>query len=562
MPKAWFVDSFLSGYDLLSTAFSVDIYTVVDDSMAQQLAQSTRLGAMDDIDDDEDDIGVGEGGEDGSTSGKEQAASPPIAVPAHLQDISVPPVSANQAEEDPADSSDATTAINSCEIATLPHEGDSAAYSLLLKLVTLFETDLLEESGSKSCPAEWLPATSAAGQAEEDGDKDDSDANDEGDGFDEGKAADAVGGGGGGLLHGRGNGVVVGLATAVNSLDQLFDLGARSKLACVEDTGSDEKAFGNRLVGLGRCELIDGSDEAKAQWRHPSDEEQYVASIALLTATDKMVSKLDAEKKQQQLLQEQPGDDGAVTAVTSVAPQQQQLQPEPCAAFVAALELLRTPQAQRLTGVTVASTGAVMTINESSTQLLDLPSDGSGDDDEDEGAWEDCDDGDEADDEDDNEEDGQGDDDDEEEDGGNSKRSVKLAAAAAVVASRVVSYPLQARLLSLCSSVSYLAGDAIGAVQCLRGSLAATRNTLALQTLQAKALLSAQEKSVSASAASAAEAADEEKRGLEQRERAAAAARLVLGDTLVKLASLLTDMDELDEVSARVRGSVSARMLP
>jgi len=117
-----------------------------------------------------------------------------------------------------------------------------------------------------------------------------------------------------------------------------------------------------------------------------------------------------------------------------------------------------------------------------------------------------------------------------------------------MLAGRTVSYQLQARLLNICSSICYLIGDATKAVQCLRLSAQCSRNAARLSTdRQAPAsylhldesgtissplgeLIPFLDTSTSSSSLSSV--------GPE---------RCLLLDTYVKLGSLLSDMDEVEE---------------
>ena len=116
--------------------------------------------------------------------------------------------------------------------------------------------------------------------------------------------------------------------------------------------------------------------------------------------------------------------------------------------------------------------------------------------------------------------------------------------------SRVVSYALQARLLNLCSSLLYLSGDAVHAIECLRNSLIASKNVLILNNIHFTHDYSDSDNNSTdnnnlwipydsnntnnSTSSSSSNNKVEEEEGL-------------IKDTEIKLASLLTDMDETDE---------------
>jgi tetratricopeptide (TPR) repeat protein len=107
-----------------------------------------------------------------------------------------------------------------------------------------------------------------------------------------------------------------------------------------------------------------------------------------------------------------------------------------CQPFVSCLNLLLAPISTHITGVVFDATGTIVSVSDS-TNCED-----------EESVWESCDDDEEAD-----------------------EPDVSEVPEVPLDADDKVSHQLRARLLSICSVISYLSGDAVGAVSCLRTSL-------------------------------------------------------------------------------------------
>ena len=204
--------------------------------------------------------------------------------------------------------------------------------------------------------------------------------------------------------------------------------------------------------------------------------------------------------------------------------------------FIEALVLLRSSVCQAVTGVVLTDTGIV----ERCVDVVALPNVTSSDGGDDEGDWEDCDD-----DEEDEGDDNDNDNDDAEESNDNNDLETNnnsLLLIDSIMKSRNVSFALQARLLSICSSIAYLAGDSTGAVKCLRAALQAARNAAALVTVVTTGITSLGETNTSLG----------NELAMQPWAFTRASNESMIADTLVKLASLLTDMDEVKEVTSMV----------
>jgi tetratricopeptide (TPR) repeat protein len=196
----------------------------------------------------------------------------------------------------------------------------------------------------------------------------------------------------------------------------------------------------------------------------------------------------------------------------------------PSVAFRCALRVLRSTVVQYMSGVVFNEYGCILDIRSVSPLLAVPVPEGRGDTEDEEGAWEDCDDDEEAD---------MSQDEAELEAVVDSEEVTTVEDEILAAVSQVeeslhslpVSYPITARLLSLCSSMAYLAGDSVGAVKCLRTAVVCIENSRILSEYRIA--------------------------GTAEADRATiyeAKHKLIFNkfhvDTLIRLASLLTDMDE------------------
>jgi tetratricopeptide (TPR) repeat protein len=521
LPKSWLLKSFFNGYDLLSSSFGIDSSspaTNVMDMIAHMekfpleklvagcvddMADVPRSGLtpeldpnreMNDIDDDDD----------GTSAVASGLAADALSIPNHLKDVS-------------------TTASNYSI-----HSLDNEAYILLKQVTRLFDDEADDDVGKGKEILDQFAKLLGETDNEEGSD---------------GEEAETL---------------FVDTSVCASSIEDLLQfsceandndpesncnllaLGWLDEFVSPDDAAYVHPVVGSTGIGIKEGQFVDQEEEKDRDSRlaleaalhqkaldtqHLIDRtNEYLergithvarksqASSCSCTSTTASGKEIDLER---------------VSSATSSCP--------PSIAFQRALQALRTSLGEFLTGVVFDASGCVRSVQEVAP-LPAVPSSSKSDksktDDEEEedGVWEDCD-------EDDEENDAEGDDENEEdgnEDGKEDTEKVKfLAAAAASAHSRSTSFALSARLLSVCSAVAYLAGDSIGAVRCLRNAVASCENAMKLAEFKAKS--SEQDSSVVAP------------NSFEEADYTNASNKFHV-DALIKLASLLTDMDELKEV--------------